>query len=55
MATEVFSVNEVLSIHPQSNEVLNFEPFYSYRHATLARQAADLLAGAPASIRKSRG
>ena len=35
LATEVFSVNEVLSIHPQSNEVLNFEPFYSYRHATL--------------------
>jgi type VI secretion system protein ImpG len=35
MATEVFSVDEVLSINPQSNEVLNFEPFYSYRHATL--------------------
>ncbi len=35
MATEVFSVDEVLSVHPQSNEVLNFEPFYSYRHATL--------------------
>ena len=35
LATEVFSVNEVVSIHPQSNEVLNFEPFYSYRHATL--------------------
>jgi type VI secretion system protein ImpG len=35
LATEVFSVNEVLSVHPHSNEVLNFEPFYSYRHATL--------------------
>ena len=35
MATEVFSVDEVLSVHPQSNEVLNFEPFYSYRHASL--------------------
>ena len=35
LATEVFSVNEVVSVHPQSNEVLNFEPFYSYRHATL--------------------
>ncbi|HEX5432221.1 MAG TPA: type VI secretion system baseplate subunit TssF [Bryobacteraceae bacterium] len=34
-ATEVFSVDEVVSIHPQSNEVLRFEPFYSYRHATL--------------------
>lgn len=35
MATEVFSVDEVVSINAQSNEVLNFEPFYSYRHATL--------------------
>jgi type VI secretion system protein ImpG len=34
-ATEVFSVDEVVSINPQSNEVLEFEPFYSYRHATL--------------------
>ena len=34
-ATEVFSVDEVVSINPQSNEVLHFEPFYSYRHATL--------------------
>jgi type VI secretion system protein ImpG len=35
LATEVFSVDEVVSIHPQSNDVLRFEPFYSYRHATL--------------------
>ena len=35
MATEVFSVDEVLSINPQTNDVLHFEPFYSYRHATL--------------------
>ena len=34
-ATEVFSVDEVLSVNPQSNEVLHFDPFYSYRHATL--------------------
>ncbi len=34
-ATEVFSVDEVVSVNPQSNEVLRFEPFYSYRHATL--------------------
>lgn len=34
-ATEVFSVDEVLSVNPQSSEVLHFEPFYSYRHATL--------------------
>ena len=34
-ATEIFSIDEVLSIHPQSNEVLRFEPFYSFRHAGL--------------------
>ncbi len=34
-ATEVFSVDEVLSVNPMSNEVLHFDPFYSYRHATL--------------------
>ena len=34
-ATEVFSVDEVVSVNPQSNEVMHFEPFYSYRHATL--------------------
>jgi type VI secretion system protein ImpG len=33
-ATEIFSIDEVLSINPQSNEVLRFEPFYSFRHAT---------------------
>jgi type VI secretion system protein ImpG len=31
----VFSIDEVVSVNPQSNEVLQFEPFYSYRHATL--------------------
>jgi type VI secretion system protein ImpG len=35
MATEVFSVDEVVSVNPDSNEVLRFEPFYSFRHATL--------------------
>ncbi|MEO8026504.1 MAG: type VI secretion system baseplate subunit TssF [Bryobacteraceae bacterium] len=34
-ATEVFSVDSVVSINPQSNDVMQFEPFYSYRHATL--------------------
>ncbi len=34
LATEVFSIDEVLSINAQSNEVLRFEPFYSFRHAT---------------------
>jgi type VI secretion system protein ImpG len=34
-ATEVFSVDEVVSVNPQSHDILHFEPFYSYRHATL--------------------
>lgn len=33
--TEAFSIDEVVSINPQTNDVLRFEPFYSYRHATL--------------------
>ena len=33
-ATEVFSIDEVLSITPHSEDVLHFEPFYSFRHAT---------------------
>jgi type VI secretion system protein ImpG len=33
-ATEVFSIDEVVSLNPQSNEVQRFEPFYSFRHAT---------------------
>ena len=31
-ATEVFEVTEVTSANPQSGEVVQFEPFYSYRH-----------------------
>lgn len=34
-AVEIFSVDEVVSVNPQSREVLQYEPFYSYRHATL--------------------
>lgn len=34
-ATEIFSTDEVVSINPQTHDVLRFEPFYSYRHATL--------------------
>jgi type VI secretion system protein ImpG len=34
-ATEIFSVDEVVSINPQTRETMSFEPFYSYRHATL--------------------
>jgi type VI secretion system protein ImpG len=34
LATEIFSIDEVVSINPQTNEVQRFEPFYSFRHAT---------------------
>jgi type VI secretion system protein ImpG len=34
-ALEIFSVDEVVSIDPHTHETLAFEPFYSYRHATI--------------------
>jgi type VI secretion system protein ImpG len=34
LATEVFSVEEVVSVNAQDNQVLRFEPFYSFRHTT---------------------
>jgi type VI secretion system protein ImpG len=35
MATEVFSVEDVVSIDADTSEVLRFHPFYSYRHGTV--------------------
>ncbi len=32
-ALEVFSIDEVVSANPQTQEVTTFDPFYSYRHA----------------------
>jgi type VI secretion system protein ImpG len=32
-ATEIFSVDSVVSANPRSGEVVEFQPFYSYRHA----------------------
>jgi type VI secretion system protein ImpG len=34
-ATEIFSVDSVLTTNPQSQEVVDYEPFYSFRHAAL--------------------
>ena len=31
-ALEIFSIEEVVSANPQTQEVTNFEPFFSYRH-----------------------
>jgi type VI secretion system protein ImpG len=33
-ALEIFSIDEVVSVSPQSREVTHYEPFYSYRHTT---------------------
>jgi type VI secretion system protein ImpG len=32
-ATEIFSVDDVVSVRPDTQEPVRFEPFYSYRHA----------------------
>lgn len=34
-STEVFSIEEVVSIDPATRQTLTFEPFYSYRHAAI--------------------
>jgi type VI secretion system protein ImpG len=36
MATEVFSVDDVVSSDPVTHEITHYEPFYSYRHRTLS-------------------
>ncbi len=35
LATEVFSIEDVISIDADTNEVMRFHPFYSYRHGTV--------------------
>jgi type VI secretion system protein ImpG len=39
LATEVFSIEEVKSIGAQGQEILEFEPFYSYRHSARQERA----------------
>jgi type VI secretion system protein ImpG len=34
-AMEIFSVDDVVSVDPASHDTIQFEPFYSYRHATM--------------------
>jgi type VI secretion system protein ImpG len=36
MATEIFSVDDVVSSDPVTHEIARYEPFYSYRHKTLS-------------------
>ncbi len=35
MATEIFSIDDVVSTDPVTHELTHYEPFYSYRHRTL--------------------
>ena len=35
MATEIFSIEDVVSSDPETQELTHYEPFYSYRHRTL--------------------
>jgi len=35
MATEVFSIEDVVSSDPATHELTHYDPFYSYRHRTL--------------------
>lgn len=37
-AMEVFSIEDVVSTRPNSTEVIQYEPFYSYRHAAIRDQ-----------------
>jgi type VI secretion system protein ImpG len=39
-AMEVFSVDDVVSVNPQTQEVVRYEPFYSYRHGMREKQQA---------------
>jgi len=56
-ATEVFEIAEVVSVNPQTQEILHFEPLYSYHHA-LARskvQAFWRAARRPSGYRDDEG
>jgi len=56
-ATEVFEIAEVVSVNPQTQDILHFEPLYSYHHA-LARskvQAFWRAARRPSGYRDDEG
>ncbi len=53
MATEIFSVDEVVSSDPVTHELTHYEPFYSYRHRSLRREQEDL-SGIPSGALPAR-
>ncbi len=54
---EVFSVDDVVSVSPQSRETINYEPFYSYRHANVRdrKQTFWLASRRPSGKRNDEG
>jgi type VI secretion system protein ImpG len=38
-ALEIFSVDDVVSVRPDTHETIRYEPFYSYRHAVSSKKA----------------
>jgi type VI secretion system protein ImpG len=52
-AFEVFSVEQVLSSNPSSQEIVYFDPLYSWRHAQSAKSAAFWQVGRRPSTRKN--
>jgi type VI secretion system protein ImpG len=38
-ATEIFSVDEVVSVRPDTQEPVRFEPFYSFHHGTATKRS----------------
>ncbi len=56
-ATEIFSVDDVVSVRPDTQEPVHFEPFYSYRHgnASSGGQAFWLATRRPSGRRDDEG
>jgi type VI secretion system protein ImpG len=56
-ATEVFEITEVVSANPQAQEVVRFEPFYSFRHgmSRTKTQAFWRAARRPSGLRDDEG
>lgn len=56
-STEIFSIEQVVSIDPQTRETQTFEPFYSYRHAAIRenKQTFWLANRRPSNIRNDEG
>jgi type VI secretion system protein ImpG len=53
-SVEVFSIDEVTSVNPQTQELMTFQPFYSYRH-TAVRDSRQIfwLASRRQSVRRN--